>query len=92
MINEKLLKILEPHLDTERIKNIDERIDAINDKTEIVQLVEELQTMNNGLYDLLGMCDETLEFQLFINGLRNKFDVTDPREVVHVDNGKGFVQ
>lgn len=54
--------------------------------------IETLQEICNNLYNLYGFDDSILELQVYINTLRHKYDITDPREVIHIDNGKGYVQ
>lgn len=92
MIDETLLSSLEQYLDTNRIQEIVNQIDEANNTKIVATLVEELQTMNNKLYEKQGLTNETLDFQCYINTLRNQYDITDPREIIHTDNGKGFVQ
>ena len=92
MIDENLLQTLEPYIDTERVQAIVDKIDNCKNTKEVEPLIEELQTMNNHLYEKQGLNNETLDFQVYINGLRNMYDITDPREIIHTDNGKGFVQ
>lgn len=54
--------------------------------------LERLQELNNLLYK--ENPEETLliDLQVYINTIRNQYDITDPREIIHTDNGKGFVQ
>ena len=92
MIDEKLLQTLEPYIDTKRVQEIVDKIDNTGNVDEISPLVEELQNMNNALYEKQGFSNETLDFQCYINSIRNQYDITDPREIIHEDNGKGFVQ
>lgn len=54
-------------------------------------LLEDAQQIVNDLYELESN-DVLIDVQVIINGYRNEFDITDPREVIHVDNGKGYVQ
>ena len=54
--------------------------------------METLQEICNKLFNEYGFDDTILELQVYINQLRHEFDITDPREVLHIDNGKGFVQ
>lgn len=54
--------------------------------------VESLQEICNQLFNKYGFDDTILELQIYINQLRHDYDITDPREVIHIDNGKGFVQ
>lgn len=89
----ELLTRLDPLLDTQRVQAITKEIEETEDNKKRAMLVEELQTMNNTLYEKQGdLTDETLAFQVYINTLRNKYDITDPREIIHTDNGKGYVQ
>ena len=92
MIDETLLSELKEFTDTNKIKEICNEIGNSSDKHTISQLIEELQQINNDIYDKTGFNTVTLDFQVYINELRNKYDVTDPREIMNVDNGKGFVQ
>lgn len=54
--------------------------------------VESLQEICNQLFNKYGFDDTILELQVYINQLRHDYDITDPREILHVENGKGFVQ
>ena len=54
--------------------------------------LEKLQQMNNLLYEKYPSEELLIDLQVFINSLRNEYDITDPREVIHTDNGRGFVQ
>ena len=54
--------------------------------------LEKIQEICNKYYEKYGMSDEILDLQIWINKVRNKYDITDPREITHYDNGKGFVQ
>ena len=92
MINEKLLCELKEFTDINKIKTICEEIDKTDDKHTISQHIELLQQINNELYEKTGFNTVTLDFQVYINELRQEYDVTDPREIVNTENGKGFVQ
>lgn len=54
--------------------------------------LEKIQEICNEYYEKYGFNDEILELQVWINQIRNQYDITDPREIIHIDNGKGFVQ
>lgn len=54
--------------------------------------LEKIQEICNEYYEKYGFTDEILDLQIWINTVRNKYDLTDPREIIHIDNGKGFVQ
>lgn len=92
MIDENLLLELKEFTDTNKIKEIVTEIENNTEKHTISQFIEELQQINNEIYDKTGFNTVTLDLQCYINELRNKYDVTDPREIIHTDNGKGFVQ
>jgi hypothetical protein len=92
MIDENLLYELRDAVDTRRVQAIADKIDESKNVQEVAPLIEELQTMNNALYEKTGFSTLTLDFQVYINSLRTQYDVPDPREVIHTDNGKGFVQ
>lgn len=60
-------------------------------REDIEPVLEELQEACNKLCNI-KYTDTILELQVIINEYRHKFDITDPREVINWDNGKGFVQ
>lgn len=70
----------------------DEFLVDINDIFDKKGYVESLQEICNNLFNQYGFDDTILELQVYINQLRHEFDITDPREVLHIDNGKGYVQ
>ncbi len=77
--------------DINTIDKILSQLSGTQDKNQLTQLIEQLQEINNKLYDIHS--DETLiDLQVIINMYRNKYDITDPREIIHTDNGRGFVQ
>jgi hypothetical protein len=93
MIDEWLIKELEPVCDTKRIQEIADKIDEANNVSIVAPLVQELQDMNNALYQKQGeLTRQSLDFQCYINGLRNTYDIPDPIEIIHTDNEKEFVQ
>lgn len=55
------------------------------------ETLEAAQEILNEFYEL-DPSDMLIDVQVIINKYRNEFDITDPREIIHVDNGKGFVQ
>lgn len=57
----------------------------------MAETVEKAQQIVNKLYSI-KKADVLIDVQVEINGLRYKYDITDPREIVNYDNGKGFVQ
>ncbi len=71
--------------DDELLVNVEELFDRKG-------YVESLQEICNQLFNKYGFDDTILELQVYINQLRHDYDITDPREVIHIDNGKGFVQ
>ena len=50
------------------------------------------QLINNLLYSVFGLNEITLEFQVYINTNRSKFNITDKTEIILNDEGGGFVQ
>lgn len=73
---------------------IDEKLVLINyehDKQKQSELLEEAQEILNKAYQT-NPCDELIDIQVEINIYRNRYDITDPREIIHTDNGRGFVQ
>jgi len=57
----------------------------------MAEKVEKAQQIVNRLYTIKE--DSVLiDVQVVINQLRNKYDITDPREIINWDNGRGFVQ
>lgn len=70
----------------------EDKLKELNEHEDNQVFIETVQEYCNQVYDAVGFNDELLELQVYINKLRNKYDVTDPREITHWDNGKGFVQ
>lgn len=82
-------KIKEEYKDIEVTYEELEKLEQKKDKTDFV---ETLQEICNDIYTKNGFNDNILDIQVYINQLRAEYDITDPREVIHEDNGKGFVQ
>ncbi len=57
----------------------------------MAEKLEKAQQIVNRLY-AQKQEDILIDVQCEINILRNKYDITDPREIIHYDNGRGFVQ
>ena len=79
---------------TEIRKQIAEKlteVDNAQSHEEQSHLLEQAQEILNKAYQTQP-CDELIDLQVNINTYRNKYDITDPREILHWDNGKGFVQ
>ena len=75
-------------------KQINEKLTQVDQATnpeERATILEEAQETLNKAYQTQP-CDELIDIQVQINTYRNKYDITDPREIIHWDNGKGFVQ
>ena len=66
------------------------KLDYCSEK-QVAALLEDAQQVVNNLYNIHS-ADCLVDVQVIINEYRNKFDVTDPREIIHVDNGMGYVQ
>ena len=57
----------------------------------MADLIENAQQIVNHLWTVKSSV-VLIDVQVIINELRYKYDITDPREIVNWDNGKGFVQ
>lgn len=91
-INALIISLLDEFpTEEEKIRQIKGIKTDIDNGIEIRENVEKLQQICNDLYNI-KYSDYLIDLQIIINGYRNKFDITDPREIIHVDNGKGFVQ
>lgn len=57
------------------------------------ELLDNLQQINNKLFDKHGLNDEVLALQLFINESRHELDIVDENDIVVTDDeGNSFVQ
>lgn len=74
-----------------QIQNLLNQLNNCSDKSKITNIIEELQEINNKLYEVKNT-EMLIDLQVIINSYRNEFDITDPREIIHVDNGRGYVQ
>ena len=91
-INALIISLLDEFpTEEEKIRQIKGIKTDIDNGIEIRGNVEKLQQICNDLYNI-KYSDYLIDLQIIINEYRNKFDITDPREIIHVDNGKGFVQ
>lgn len=75
----------------DKIRQIPILIEEIETQENKKEPIEKLQEINNTLYQDHPY-NETIDLQIIINTYRNKYDLTDPREITHIDNGKGYVQ
>ena len=85
---EKALKTVEK----ENIKVDYKKLESMEQKEDKTEFVEAIQEICNNIYEKTGFTDEILDLQVYINQLRAEYDITDPREIIHTDNGRGFVQ
>ena len=53
--------------------------------------IQKLQDICDALFKISSK-DILIDFQVIINEYRYKYDVTDPKEIINWDNGRGFVQ
>lgn len=91
-IDSLILKLTEDYpTENEKVRMIKLLVDEIEKENDVKNNIETLQQICNDLYNI-SSSEDLIELQVIINGYRNKFDVTDPREVINWDNGKGFVQ
>lgn len=81
----------------DRIEDIEllvQYIDTVEDHVTqelMAELIEKAQQIVNHLWTIKED-DVLIDVQVLLNELRNKYDVTDPREIINWDNGRGFVQ
>lgn len=91
-INALIISLLDEFpTEEEKIRQIKGIKTDIDNGIEIRENVEKLQQICNDLYNI-KYSDYLIDLQVIINEYRNKYDITDPREIIHVDNGKGYVQ
>lgn len=91
LIKELLKEYDENSEDIFQIQNLLNQLNNCSDKSKITNIIEELQEINNKLYEVKNT-EMLIDLQVIINSYRNEFDITDPREIIHVDNGRGYVQ
>lgn len=59
---------------------------------DIERCVKYMQELNDTLFNLYGVCDDIIDFQVCINKIRNYADITDEKEITtHAADGD-FVQ
>lgn len=91
-IESLIIKLCEDYpTEQDKVREIIPIISEIEEEKDIKVNVEKLQEICNHLYNI-SSTENLIELQVIINEYRYKYDVTDPREVVNIDNGKGFVQ
>ena len=88
MVEEYLLKKIGEYIPQARIQEISDKIDNANNTSKVAPLLTELQNINNKIYEDFGLTDTVLDFQCWINGLRNLYDIPDEAEL----DGEDFVQ
>lgn len=88
MIDEGLLQAIGEYIPKARIQEIVDNIDNAKHTNEVQPHITELQEINNKLYRDYGLTDTILDFQCYINGLRNLYDLPDEAEL----DGEDFVQ
>ena len=75
-----------------KINNLEELdLERVPNLANLPKKLEEIQELTNTLYNL-NPSDLLIDVQVIINTYRFEYDITDPREVLHYDNGKGYVQ
>ena len=91
-IDSLVIKLAEEYpTETEKVREIKLLIKEIEEEKDVTNNIESLQQICNDLYNI-SSSENLIELQVIINEYRNKYDVTDPREIINWDNGKGFVQ
>ena len=93
--DELLKRLYDEYKDEEKIvdkiKNLIGQLNGLGDPEKIRPILEELQQETNVLSNT-QVTSTLIELQVIINSYRYKYDITDPREVINWDNGRGFVQ
>ncbi len=90
METETILKKLTTNYQKETLQPLMEILETEEEPTP--EKLEQAQQTLNLLYQQNKEDPTLIEAQVKINTLRNKYDITDPREIIHWDNGKGYVQ
>ena len=80
MIDEGLLRAIGEYIPQAQVQEIVDKIDNANNTSKVAPLLTELQDINNKLYRDYGLTDTILDFQCYINGLRNLYDIPDETE------------
>jgi len=88
MIDEGLLQAIGEYIPQAQVQEIVDNIDNAEHTNEVQPHINELQDINNKLYEDYGLTDTILDFQCYINGLRNLYDLPDEAEL----DGENFVQ
>ena len=88
MIDEGLLQAIGEYIPQVQIQEIIEQIDNAEHTKEVQPHLQLLQEINNKLYRNYGLTDTILDFQCYINELRNLYDIPDEAEL----DGEDFVQ
>lgn len=88
MIDEGLLQAIGEYIPQARIQEIVDNIDNAEHTNEVQPHLQFLQEINNKLYEGYGLTDTILDFQCYINGLRNLYGIPDEAELGDED----FVQ
>ncbi len=90
MDNEEIRKQLTTTYPPQNIQPLVEILETEEEPTP--EKLEQAQQTLNTLYQTHKDDTNLIEAQVKINTLRNKYNITDPREIIHYDNGKGYVQ
>ena len=91
-VDSLVIKLTEEYpTEQEKIREIKLLVGEIEKENDLNDNIEALQQVCNDLYNI-SPSESLIELQVIINEFRNKHDVTDPREVINWDNGRGYVQ
>ena len=92
MKKEELLKLLEEYCPIQNLEKLLKEIEEATEKEKKQDLLEQLQTLNEAIYNHFGFNDATLELQAYINKIRYEEDIHDPTEVIPRNDDEKWVQ
>lgn len=91
-IDSLIINLVEDYpTENEKINEIKVIFGELKEEKNIKENIERLQQICNELYNI-SSTENLIELQVIINSYRYKYDITDPREILNWDNGKGYVQ
>lgn len=88
----ELLTLLEEYCPIQNLEKLLKEIETATEKEQKQDLLEQLQTLNENIYNHYGFNDATLELQVYINKIRYEEDIHDPAEVIPRNDDEEWVQ
>lgn len=100
MVNTQILDGIISQLETQRYDELDiaqlheisNKMKAKSTPDNMPVLIDQLQTINNKLWENKAYNEISLDLQAYINMFRNEFDITDEREYINQDENGQYVQ